>query len=452
MQMNSMSVADRDGDTKESEAVNGASRSTSFIFDHLPKTGGTAFKTILEQIFGPENVSPAVSGRSELWSEDTYARYPVITGHFHSPIPVDRTNRRRARITMLRDPIDRAISEYFYYRNDVERVEWNKLAVLAKDHDFYAYIKLLESNRDMAISNYYSRRFASQISRKSGNQARLLELAKEALLRYDFVGIQEQFNDSIDLFCCKFKLPLVPQIERINVTSLRSRLQELDPKTRKKLLQLNEVDVELYEFALRQFEEQKRAIFRVFAAPGKPKSSPDDLKKWAQTRKTANENPESFGDRAVEFCGATVRGERSGSNVLRSGEEAILRLEFTAHVDVCALTVGIEISDELGEIVFGTNTHLMGESRPVTVGKTYEVNFAFAANLRHGRYSVGASLHTGATHEDRCFDWRDGITTFDVVDEAAPVFVGYCRLQPTIRWTANCSASESDRSLQSSIQ
>ena len=353
---------------------------------------------------------------------------------------------------MLRDPIDRAISEYFYYRNDVERVEWNKLAVLAKDHDFYAYIKLLESNRDMAISNYYSRRFASQISRKSGNQTRLLELAKEALLRYDFVGIQEQFNDSIDLFCCKFKLPLVPQIERINVTSLRSKLQELNSKTRKKLLQLNEVNIELYEFALRQFEEQKRAIFRVFAAPGKPKSSPDDLKKWAQTRKTANENPEIVWRQGcgILWCNSTWRTFRQQCLEIRRGSDPAARIRSTCRR---LRTDGrIEISDELGEIVFGTNTHLMGESRPVTVGQTYQVNFAFAANLRHGRYSVGASLHTGATHEDRCFDWRDGITTFDVVDEAAPVFVGYCRLQPTIRWTANCTALESDRSLQSSIQ
>jgi hypothetical protein len=328
-------------------------------------------------------------------------------------------------------------------------VEWNKLAVLAKDHDFYAYIKILESNRDMAISNFYARRFASQISRKSGSQAELLELAKEALRRYDFIGVQEHFNDSVDLFCCRFKLPLVPQIERINVTSLRSKLQELDPQTRKKLLQLNEVDVQLYEFVLRQFIEQKRAIFRAFAAPGGPKSTPDDLRAFAQARKSAAENPESFGDRAVEFSSAKVIGERSGSNVLKSGEEARLSLAFTAHEDVSALTVGIEISDELGEIVFGTNTHLLGESRPVVAGRAYEVNFAFAANLRHGHYSVGASLHTGATHEDRCFDWRDGVATFDVVDEAAPVFVGYCRLHPTINWVADELLPERSLRLQS---
>jgi lipopolysaccharide transport system ATP-binding protein len=139
----------------------------------------------------------------------------------------------------------------------------------------------------------------------------------------------------------------------------------------------------------------------------------------------------------------------SASNVLRSGEEAVLRLALKAHVDVPALTVGVEISDELGEIVFGTNTHLMGECRPVSAGQTCEVSFAFAANLRHGRYSVGASLHTGATHEDRCFDWRDSLAAFDVVDEAAPVFVGYCRLHPRVHWAVDQSSFDCSPHLQS---
>jgi hypothetical protein len=420
-----------------------------FIFDHVPKTGGTAFKTVLEQIFGVENVSPVVSGRSELWAEQTYADYRVITGHFHSPIPVDRTKRRRARITILRDPIDRAISEYYYYRNDVERVEWNKLAVLAKDHDLYGYIKLLEANRDVAISNFYSRRFAGQMSRQLWSGRRVLELAKSALARYDFVGIQEQFTDSVDLFCCQFGLPPVPDTPRVNATSSRETRLDLDRRTREQLIRMNQLDIELYEFALHNFAGQKRAIFHTFAGPGKPRSTPADLDAWAEARQSAAENPESFGDRSVEFCGAEVSGKLSETNVLRSAEEATLRLAFKAHIDVPALTVGIEMSDELGEIVFGTNTYLMGECQPVSAGQTYEVSFTFAANLRHGRYSVGASLHTGATHEDRCFDWRDRLTAFDVVDEAAPVFVGYCRLQPRIHWAVDHSSFDGSLHLQS---
>lgn len=405
-----------------------------FIFDHVPKTGGSAFKTVLEQIFGIESVAPAVSGRSELWAEQRYADYAVITGHFHSPIPLNGARRERARVTILRDPIDRAISEYYYYRNDVQRVEWNKLAVLAKDHDLYGYIKILEANRDMAISNFYSRRFASQISRQLWSDSKILGLAKTSLDRYDFVGIQEQFVDSVDLFCCRFGLPPVPDTPRVNVTSSRARLQDVDRKTREQLIRMNRLDIELYDYALDKFQAEKRRIFHQLAGCGAIKMSLAEIEIIAGNRESTRKHSESFGDRSVEFCEARIIGRHSGSHVVQPGEHTEIRLTLAAHRDVSDLTVGFEISDELGEVVFGTNTFLLGKSRSVSNGGRYEIVFSFPANLKHGQYSLGAALHTGSTHEDCCFHWCDSLCAFEVVDSMAADFVGYCRLVPDVSW------------------
>ncbi|HEY3777887.1 MAG TPA: Wzt carbohydrate-binding domain-containing protein [Rhizomicrobium sp.] len=384
-------------------------------------------------MFGADNVSPWISGRSELWAQQRYAHYAVITGHFHSPIPMNLSPNGRARITMLRDPIERAISEYYYYRNDVGRVEWNKLAVLAKDYDLYGYVKFLQAKRDMAISNLYARRFASQVSRYLWSEKKVLELAKAALERYDFVGIQEQFVDSVDLFCCQFRLPPVPVTPRANVTSSRKGLRDVDADTYARLVDMNRLDVELYESACRRLENHKRRVFHAFARGG-PSGETRSQQGTPSQKRIRADTSESLGDRSVEFRDARLNGSASGSNILHSGEEATLSLIIDAHENVPDLTVGIEISDELGEIVFGTNTHLMRESRPVSAGVTYRVEFIFAVNMKHGQYFVGASLHTGATHEDRCFHWRDRITKFDVVDDSSSVFVGYCRLQPELRW------------------
>jgi hypothetical protein len=408
---------------------------TTFIFDHIPKTGGSAFKSVLEQIFGAENVSPAVSGRSELWAEQKYAGYRVITGHFHSPIPRgDRTNRR-ARITMLRHPVDRAISEYYYYRNDVERVEWNRLAILAKDHDLYCYAKLLEARKDMAISNFYSRRFASQLSRQLWGDRKVLQLAKAALARYDFVGIQENFVDSVDLFCCEFGLPPILETPRVNVTSSRTALQELDSTTYDQLVKMNRLDIELYEHALSRFQAKKRHVFHRLAGNGASEMSLSEVSEWAQSRELNNSRSESFGDLSVEICSTTVVGRISGTQIIRPGEYTAIRMTIEAHIEVPELTVGIEISDELGEIVFGTNTYLLGRCQPVSRGHRYEIAFSFVANLKHGQYFVGGALHTGATHEERCFHWCDRLTSFDVADDMASDFVGYCRLAPDITWS-----------------
>jgi hypothetical protein len=411
-----------------------ADSNRKFLFDHLPKTGGTAFRTVLEQIFGETNVSPWVSGRSELWAARRYADYPVISGHFHSPIPVNSSASGRTRITLLRHPIDRAVSEYYYYRNDVERVERNKLAILAKDYDLYEYAERLEKNRDAAISNFYSRRFASQLSRLLWSNKKVLALAKEALTRYAFVGIQEQFVDTVDVFCCRFGLPPLIELPRRNVTSSRVTVGDLDRRTREKLTDLNRLDLELYDYAANRFQSEKRKIIHQasgLAPVGAPVS---------QENPPAPENggnvADTFGDRTIEFCHASVTGHASGSNVVRPGEETVISLVVDAHDDVSDLTVGIEISDELGEIVFGTNTHRLGLSRPVSRGQRYTISFSFPANMKHGRYSVGAALHTGATHADRCFHWCDRLTAFDVADDASSGFVGYCRLVPSIEWSA----------------
>jgi len=434
--MNGISIADRAGDVTGYDTVSGEADTRTFVFDHIPKTGGSAFKTVLEQIFGVENISPAVSGRSELWAEQKYADYPVITGHFHSPIPMGGAHRERARITILRDPIDRAISEYYYYRYDVQRVEWNKLAVLAKDYDLYGYIKILEANRDAAISNCYSRRFASQLSRQLWSEDKILRLAKAALDRYDFVGLQEQFVDSVDMFCCKFGLPPVPDIPRVNATSSRQRLQEIDSKTHKHLVRMNRLDTELYNYALQRFQEEKRRIFHRFAGRGNIRNSLREIMEWAERREAGKRHSESFGTRMVEIVKSRIAGVDSGSNVIRPGEKTEVQLTLLTHTDVPDLTVGFEIVDELGEIVFGTNTFLLKKSQAVQKDNCYDIVFSFAANLKHGGYAVGAMVHTGATHEDCCFHWCDSLCSFEVVDSIASDFVGYCRLVPEVRWSA----------------
>lgn len=420
-----------------SDRDTGGARTRAFLFDHIPKTGGTAFRAILAQIVGKENVSPWVSGRSELWAQQKYSSYPVISGHFHSPIPVIAPANQRARLTMLRDPVDRIVSEYYYYRNNVGTVQWNRLVGLAKEHSIGDYVRTLQGTRDTAICNFYARRFASQLSRQLGSDGKVLKLAKAALARYGFVGIQELFVDSVDLFCCRFGFPPMLEIPRLNITSSRKGVHDVDPETRARLEDLNRLDLELYEFARRRFEDEKRQIFHSFANQSDANESRPEESIRSETFETAASPAESFGDLSVEFWDALVRSSRSGTNILRSGEDVVLTLVVAAYEDVPDLTVGIEISDEVGEIVFGTNTFLMRETRSVLAGQTCRLEFAFSANMKHGKYFVGASLHTGATHEDRCFQWRDRIAQFTVVDDPASPFVGYCHVHPKLRWCGN---------------
>jgi hypothetical protein len=53
----------------------------------------------------------------------------------------------------------------------------------------------------------------------------------------------------------------------------------------------------------------------------------------------------------------------------------------------------------------------------------------------HRDNPVSAALHTGSSHEECCFHWRDDAAIFDVASGFGTDFVGYCRLSPTVEWT-----------------
>src|ERR1700730_5412267 len=103
-----------------------------FLFDHLPKTGGTAFRSVLEDIFGRENVTQHLEGRSEIWAVQRFSGIGLIAGHFLSLIPGEDRWFGRVRLTLLRDPIDRSVSEYFYWRHHAHEGVADKLGQWAQ--------------------------------------------------------------------------------------------------------------------------------------------------------------------------------------------------------------------------------------------------------------------------------------------------------------------------------
>lgn len=440
----------------------------TFLFDHLPKTGGTAWRTVLEEMFGRENVTPHLEGRSEIWAVQRFSGFRVISGHFLSLLPNDSRNAARVRVTLLRDPIDRAVSEYSYWRHHAHVGVADRLGQWAQQFDICDFYKARTESNETAATNFCTRHFASRISRDLMHEEMLLSLAIRSLESYGLVGIYEYLHDSVDMFCWKFGLPAVKGVPRVNVTASRIRVTDLDRQTVRRLTEMNHLDVKLYEHALAIFEAQKRRMFRelvrktsrirrirfgtrapaaglnlrrrlrtivspfVSEASGARRADlahPIDTRTGVLSRKE-----ESFGSRNVEIVAAQVIGAESATNEVAPGEQVTLCVSITAHENVADLTVGIEISDSFGEVVFGTNTFQQNALKTVRRGCNYDVTFRFAANLNRGRFTVGAALHTGANHTGGCFHWRDNVTKFDVVQLGEPDFIGYCRLEPTIEW------------------
>ena len=72
------------------------------------------------------------------------------------------------------------------------------------------------------------------------------------------------------------------------------------------------------------------------------------------------------------------------------------------------LVLGYMIKDRLGQVMFGTNTHLREMPlEGVRPGEQIEYRLAFPVNLGPGTYSVSTALVSTDTHLVNNYEWRD---------------------------------------------
>jgi lipopolysaccharide transport system ATP-binding protein len=116
------------------------------------------------------------------------------------------------------------------------------------------------------------------------------------------------------------------------------------------------------------------------------------------------------------------------------GERVILRVNVNAQKDINRLIFGYAIKTRLGEIVYGTNTHLKKQPiNNVKAGSTYQVDVFFDANLGVGSYSIQIALHRTGSHMDGNYEWRDLAYVFNVVNINKFEFAGVAWIDPEIQ-------------------
>ena len=88
------------------------------FFQHIPKTAGTSLEKAFAEIYGESKVTPKLSLRVP----EALSRYPAsmaVCGHFQ----VSRGDRLPSgyyALTVLRDPIDRFLSEFYFAKHDFQ--------------------------------------------------------------------------------------------------------------------------------------------------------------------------------------------------------------------------------------------------------------------------------------------------------------------------------------------
>ncbi len=121
------------------------------------------------------------------------------------------------------------------------------------------------------------------------------------------------------------------------------------------------------------------------------------------------------------------------AEVLGAGSPATLRIRVAIKADIANLTLGIRIKDRLGQNIFGTNTHHMGQPIGATrAGDQLTIDYRFQLDLGPGSYSVATALHSADTHLVDNYEWRDLALVFNVLNLQQPYFEGCTWLAPEL--------------------
>lgn len=234
-----------------------ASSGQVLIFLHLPKTAGSTLARIIQRQYGANGSLAQYESNSgaELAKLTPIQLKSVraIMGHFYFGVH-EFLPRSSTYVTLLRDPIERVISYYYYVQNQPEH---------------YLY----QAAREMNLSKFV---IACNLSEPNNDQTRLLAateqgfssgtclpemlgVAKQNLQdHFAVVGLTEDFDRSLILMKRVFGWN-IPFYVRHNVTWRRPRKEDIPRETLKVIETYNKLDIELYSYGRGLFQELVRA-------------------------------------------------------------------------------------------------------------------------------------------------------------------------------------------------
>lgn len=404
-------------------------------FHHIPRTAGTTLRNHLIRQMGEERVAPMIRGMSLHEALREYAAYDAITGHV-AAVPGDRLPPDRLSVTLLRDPVERVISEYHFsptvhasgaraLRTGPQTFDDWVLARSAGDAELLnAQVTLLwPLGRDTQIVPAGAVKLAA---------------AKRALDRFDLVGIQDQIRDSVAMLDFLMGWPGRDAVAKDNAGPARRGSTSLASSTLARLQELLAPDLELFSYARARFADQRSAILVKGArvnAGSRAAIAPDAIDASASrahvgprvTERAEARGAARTGTGEIVIRSTQVIGDISGPDTLQTGEWATIAVIIDSAIVETNLTIGVALRDHAGALVFGTNTRLLGRNLSVSPGQ-YLISFRFPNELGLGRYSVTATAHRGNSHLERCFHWRENACAFEIANAFSDRFEGRMRL------------------------
>jgi hypothetical protein len=248
----------------------------ALLFLHVPKAAGTTLHSVIERQYSPE-VTFTISGSDSPSGIKEFMALPpeekdkirLLKGHMpyglHTQLSVPSTY-----ITMLRDPVDRVVSHYYFVLKTASHYLHNE--VVSKKMSLADFV---ESGLTTEVMNDQTRLISgvAKVNTRllDGEERRtlqanaepvteeILEIAKHNLQNhFAAVGLFSRFDESLVLFKRRLGWNNIYYVRR-NVTSGKPNKKELPPRVKDLIISHNELDLALCKFSRQNFEEAVQA-------------------------------------------------------------------------------------------------------------------------------------------------------------------------------------------------
>ena len=377
------------------------------IFDHIPKTGGTSVRACLAASLGQHDRS----------NESTFPHHVIVryagarrflSAHFWF-YPGEAHASDWYYTTLLRDPVDRFLSQYYFQRQHRQLVQEGLVSDCvtrsAVEMDLDSYLAHESADLRRSYWNVQACHFAARLCDRPHELSapQLLDAAITSLEDYDLVGVYSEINTFIDFYFEALGLP-AQHLPVLNVTPGRKSPHELDRDIRDRLHAANLVDMKLLDWAGKRFARRR------FEPP---------VSGTRRSKRAPVADRVAFGTREIEILAVELGGTNRTGTPLTATDAIGFQLTCRSWISDDDFTVGVAIRDANGDTVGGISSKVLGIRLAIQARRNFLIHIAITTPLPPGDYSVTVALHKGVDHLDRCYHWIDDAARLRIGPEQA---------------------------------
>jgi Wzt C-terminal domain/Sulfotransferase family len=401
------------GQVREPDCRKESMAPSHYVFNHIPKTGGMSLLAVCRANLEDSAISPHLRGDDLAPARIAeLEQYRLVAGHFGLPAQ-SAFSPSRYSITLVRHPVRTIFSQYAFWR---ATPDVNAVTRVAKEMSFAGFVHYF-ADCPTVVHNQFTHHFASLDRDTPGEPLDpdlLLAIAKHNISAFDFVGVSEELSDSIRLLCTELNWQPPERVPHENRTDSKALIGEIGNELAEFLASRNRMDLELYEFARALFHARLASTdqgdCRHYGAEYTSRPRPIELAALPHIHRVERNRFLAFPATHLPPRPATIERVSAAWAAESRILEVAVALRPVAHID--ELIVGMSIRDSGGQLVYGTNTQILGEEVKNEAGRLCEVVFSLECRLPPGRYSVAAALSRTQTTGYH-FHWVGRATLFE---------------------------------------